>query len=183
MIYRVNHNIEGDYIGINKDVFKYLNADEAGFAMLHSLLKKTNPKFYQKHCNNNINDIELVRNSFFEKDKIKWEMGNKFTNIDNYSLLDPNLSLLSKGVLFYMLTKSNNWQFYISTMAKDMQISPQRVNKAIEELISNKYLTRKKIKRGNINCYDFTVYELPYGFELNFKEVKNDENNIQNEQK
>jgi DNA-directed RNA polymerase subunit N (RpoN/RPB10) len=81
-----------------------------------------------------------------------------------------------------MLSKSDNWQFYISKIAEDTQLSQEQVNKAIDELVANKYLTKKKVINGKKFYYEFNVYEVPFGFELNFKEVMNNENNIPNKQ-
>lgn len=187
MIYRVNHISKKGYQTVNKDIFKYLNGEEAGFAILYKSFKKVNPKYYdnffKKFCNNDANTIRLVGDLYLEKSKIKWEMGNQTFNIDNYAIFDPNLSLTAKGILFYMLTKSNEWKFYIYKIAEDTQLSQAQVNEAIDELIANKYLTKKKVINGKKFYYDFSVYEVPYGFELDLKEVKVNENNIQNKQK
>lgn len=182
MIYRVNH-VDSPF-EFKNDAFKYLNAEEIGInLLLFYLKKKKKERYFFNFCNENDKDkVMEVYKSYIDKKKLKKEISDKSTIIDTYFISDPNLSLLSKGILLYMLTKPNNWQFYISTIAKDTHVSPQKVNKAIEELTANKYLTRKKIKRGHIKCYDFTVYEVPYGFELDLKEVNNNENNIPNKQ-
>ncbi|MGB9680553.1 MAG: hypothetical protein ACPL3A_11400 [Thermoanaerobacteraceae bacterium] len=58
----------------------------------------------------------------------------------------------------------------------------EQFNKTIDELIKNKYLTKKKVREGKKFYYDFNVFEVPFSFKINFKDVKSNENNIQNKQ-
>ena len=86
-----------------------------------------------------------------------------FTQIANAALTDRALSLKAKGLLAYMLSKPDNWQFYVKVMASELKEGKDTVAKILRELISNEYVKREQLRHGGkLRGYQYTVYQSPY---------------------
>jgi DNA-binding MarR family transcriptional regulator len=168
-IYRVHHNTPGNYIAVPKKVLDLEPAEIGIFliAVMRAELGLENHfEYIFDHCNSKYAEIQTALNSLIQKSKtIDWvkeankkEKYNKIY-IDKYPIFDKNLSLTAKGVLFYMLTKTDGWQFYITEMAKSLHTDTKTINKALDELEENGYIKREPIP--GTKKYKFTVYEVP----------------------
>jgi predicted transcriptional regulator len=75
---------------------------------------------------------------------------------------DNNLSALAKGILLYMLSKNDDWQFYESEIKAHFTDGIKIISKGIQELIDKKYIFREKIKNSKGQfMYDYDIYEKP----------------------
>jgi len=63
---------------------------------------------------------------------------------------DTELSFRAKGVLGYMRSKPNGWQFSSERIAEDSDDGRRVVLSALNELIANGYISRKKLGSGRV---------------------------------
>lgn len=87
-----------------------------------------------------------------------------FTQIVNAMLCDPNLSLKAKGLLGYMLSKPQDWQFNIRAISGEIRESKNTVQKILVELSELGYVHRSSNRddRGRITSWEYTVYQSPH---------------------
>lgn len=87
---------------------------------------------------------------------------NNFTQIDNNLINDNSISCGAKGVLFYLLSKENSWQFYELDITNHFNDTLASIRKHIKELTNAKYITRIKTKdvKGKF-IYIYNIYENP----------------------
>jgi len=64
---------------------------------------------------------------------------------------DPKLSFKAKGVFAYMTEKRGKWDFSCERIAKFSSDGKKAVMSAINELIENGYVNRKKLGNGRMN--------------------------------
>ncbi|NNG66151.1 MarR family transcriptional regulator [Caldanaerobacter subterraneus] len=169
-INRVHHNIPENYLAAPKKVLD-LEPDEIGLYLIVGMRAKLNLEnhfeYIFDHSSSKYAEIQKAFDGLIEKSKnIDWvkesNQKGKFSKfyIDKYPIFDRNLSLTAKGVLFYMLTKTEGWQFYITEMAKSLHTNTKTINKALDELEENGYLKREPIP--GTKKYKFTIYEVPH---------------------
>jgi hypothetical protein len=88
---------------------------------------------------------------------------NPYVQIDKTALNDTRLSWKAKGLLAYMLSKTDNYQFYVSELTKHSKDGKDSTKRAIDELIKFGYMERKekpKVK-GKFVGYDYILHEEP----------------------
>lgn len=86
-----------------------------------------------------------------------------YTQMSNVHLNDKNLSLKSKGLLSFMLTKPNDWNFSVMGLVSQLKESKTSIMSSINELIDLKYTKRSQSKlQGRFSSCDYDVYEVPY---------------------
>lgn len=96
---------------------------------------------------------------------------NKFTQISNTALEDPNLTWRAKGIYSYMLSRKDGWKFASKRIAQCARAEKKRkgateyeqssrdiVLDTVNELIENKYMCRQKLKSGD---YDYYLFNSP----------------------
>ena len=78
------------------------------------------------------------------------------------TLYDKNLSLKAKGLLCFILSKPDDWQIYVRSLAAELMESKNTVGSIINELIEKGYCVRSERNReksGAYNGYDYMVFE------------------------
>ncbi|MGJ7044632.1 hypothetical protein [Thermoanaerobacterium thermosulfurigenes] len=81
-----------------------------------------------------------------------------FTQLDKGFIFDDRLSLNAKGILFYMLSKPNYWQFYVTEIKKDLDVSRKLIWAGLDELEKYGYIKKKMVnKRKN----QYIIFEKP----------------------
>tara|TARA_R110000787_G_scaffold229259_7_gene336833 strand:+ start:1830 stop:2651 length:822 start_codon:yes stop_codon:yes gene_type:complete len=87
-----------------------------------------------------------------------------YTLMSNIHLNDKKLSLKAKGLLSFMLTKPNNWDFSVMGLVSQVKESKTGVMSSMTELIDLKYVKRfqQKSVKGTFSSCDYDVYEKPY---------------------
>ena len=86
-----------------------------------------------------------------------------FSRIQNETLRDERLSTAARGLLVYMLSMSDDWEFNVAQLAKSQKLSRPRVIALVKELETAGYITieKKREKRGQFSGSVWTVREIP----------------------
>jgi transcription initiation factor IIE alpha subunit len=84
-----------------------------------------------------------------------------FVQVDKSFIDDNKLSAGAKGVLLYMLSKSDDWQFYETEICNHFSDSIKTIKKYIKELIDNKYIYRERKQKSDTKrfYYEYEIYE------------------------
>lgn len=95
--------------------------------------------------------------------QVRVEKKNKYTQIDNKLIRDRNLSLKARGLLIYMLSLPDDWDYSISGLSTECKEGKSSIRSAIDELIEHRYITRSLVrgKNGLLGGYEYVVYEEP----------------------
>lgn len=85
----------------------------------------------------------------------------RFTQVDNRFINDPEISAKAKGILLYLLSKPNDWKVYEVDVIKHMKDGRDSIRSGIKELVSNGYIHREQSfdERGKFAGYQYSVYE------------------------
>lgn len=87
---------------------------------------------------------------------------NQFSIIDRTAAEDPKLSFKAKGIMFYLLTKPDDWQLRVSDLVKRSTTGRDAVYSGIQELRDAGYITMEIIRvDGKFKKVRYTVYENP----------------------
>lgn len=87
-----------------------------------------------------------------------------YTTMSNYHLRDKNLSLKAKGLLSWMLSNNNDWDYSIAGIVACCKEGETTVNTALRELQEYGYVKIIKVKPNKDNNrihYEYNVYERP----------------------
>ena len=86
-----------------------------------------------------------------------------YTVMSNYHLQDKKLSLKAKGLLSYMLSLPNDWDYSLKGLTVGCKDGLDSVRTAVLELEEHGYVRRQKVRnaKGQIIDYDYQVYESP----------------------
>jgi uncharacterized phage protein (TIGR02220 family) len=87
------------------------------------------------------------------------QMTNKVIDRNNPNKLSPE----AVGILFYMLSNKDDWQFYEQEIAEHFNCGITKIRSGIKELINNGYIVRKlkQGEHGRFTGYDYYIYEEP----------------------
>lgn len=86
---------------------------------------------------------------------------DNFVQIDNELLRNKNLSLTARGLMAFMLTYKDDWNFSISFLERETNTKRGKLRTAIEELIGAGYVVyQRKCGGGEIKVL-FDVFEEP----------------------
>ena len=93
------------------------------------------------------------------------EKTKNYTVMSNYHLKDKRLSFKAKGLLSYMLSLPDTWDFSLNGSSSASKDNITSIRSALKELQELKYLEVKKLmpnqtKSGRIE-YEYVVYEYP----------------------
>lgn len=96
----------------------------------------------------------------------KIEKNKNYTVMSNYHLRDKNLSLKAKGLLSFMLSLPEDWDYSINGLVSICKEEETAIKSALKELKINKYLKINKLypnqtKTGKIE-YEYVIYEEPF---------------------
>lgn len=94
---------------------------------------------------------------------IRVEKTKNYTVMSNYHLQDKNISLKAKGLLSYMLSLPEYWEYSIAGLAAICKEGPDCIRTTIKELENAGYITRsrERTENGQLGGIDYTVREHP----------------------
>ena len=86
-----------------------------------------------------------------------------YTVMSNHHLQDRRLSLKAKGLLSYMLSLPDDWDYSLKGLTIGCKDGLDSVRTAVLELEEHGYVRRQKVRnaKGQIIDYDYQVYESP----------------------
>lgn len=83
--------------------------------------------------------------------------------MSNYHLRDKNLTLKAKGLLSWMLSNTDGWDYSVSGIVGIMKENRDAINSALTELEDYGYLTRRKIRDGGkFGGVEYLITEKPF---------------------
>ena len=128
----------------------------------------------------------------------KVKKNKNYTTMSNYHLQNKNLSLKAKGLLSYMLSLPNDWDYSISGLVANCRESKTSIRTALNELKEHGYLVIEKLYPNQTKSkkieYSYNIYEEPKiktlskkqdteNLYLDFQEVENNTQQNTNIQK
>jgi len=114
--------------------------------------------------------------------KVNNKIKENFTTIPNSVIRNKTLSDRARFLFCYMASMPNDWQFYQSAMAKELNYSKDTLRKYMEELLTTGYLIREQRReKGKFDSYDYTINFSPCM--ENTDTVKNGSGKIPNREK
>ena len=92
----------------------------------------------------------------------KIEKQKNYTVMSNYHLQDKNLSYKAKGLLSFMLSLPEDWDYSLNGLVAVSKESKKAIRNIINELIENGYVVREQ-GRGEKGYYkyDYIIREIP----------------------
>lgn len=93
----------------------------------------------------------------------KSKLNGNFSILPNDIVNSENLSLKSKGLLWYLLSKPEDWQVNVADIENNSIDGKASVKAGIIELENNGYIVKEKHrkKNGNFDGWDYFVYDSP----------------------
>ena len=103
---------------------------------------------------------------------------SNYTVMSNYHLRDKYLSYKAKGLLSFMLSLPDDWDYSMNGLVAVSKENIKAIRSTIKELEDNHYLIRNKIHadKGKYD-YEYLIYEYPYTH-LGYTEEENTVNGI-----
>ena len=100
----------------------------------------------------------------------KIEKNSNYTVMSNYHLRDRNLSYKAKGLLSFMLSLPENWDYSLAGLCSISKEGRDGIRSILKELQEHHYLEIEKVRgdKGYFE-YNYLIYEVPH-----FLEVEND---------
>ena len=94
---------------------------------------------------------------------IRIEKTRDYTVMANHHLRNKALSLKAKGLLSYMLSLPEDWNYTLSGLATSCKDGLDSVRQAVSELETHGYVVRSRIRdaRGRLRDTEYVVYESP----------------------
>ena len=88
---------------------------------------------------------------------------NNYTIMSNHHLTDPNLSLKAKGLMSYMLSRPDNWDFTIEGLARQNMEGVDAIARIIREVEARGYVVRSRTrnKAGKFTDMEYSILECP----------------------
>ncbi len=133
------------------------------------MLKKLNlkfdnfkPKYYNPRKTRQKNVEKEVKNMpIFRINKTK-----NYTVMSNHHLRDKKLSFKAKGLLSYMLSLPDTWDYSLKGLCSVSKDNETSIKSALKELKEHNYLKVNKLmpnktKSGRIE-YEYVIFEYPY---------------------
>ena len=95
--------------------------------------------------------------------RVPKDKDHPYVRVDKEYLYNKNLSLKVKGLFTFILSKPNDWQIYVSALAKELKEGRGSIGKSIQELQDAGYIKRERETdhRGRWNGYRYRIYERP----------------------
>ena len=91
------------------------------------------------------------------------EKTKDYVTMCNYHLRDKNLSLKAKGLLSWMLSNKDDWDYTVAGIVANVKESRDAVNSALCELEDYGYLTRRQIRDGGkFGDMEYLITEKPF---------------------
>ena len=103
----------------------------------------------------------------------KIEKTKDYTIMSNYHLRDKSLSYKSKGLLSFMLSLPEDWDYSLNGLVAISKESRDGIRSILKELQEQHYLEIEKYRNDKgLFEYNYLIYEIPHYIKLN-KEVIN----------
>lgn len=98
------------------------------------------------------------------------EKNNNYTVMANYHLRDKELSFKAKGLLSYMLSLPEDWDYSLNGLASVSKEGIKAIKNIIGELKEQGYLKINKIRKENGQYqYEYLIREIPEGIEPEYQ--------------
>ena len=87
-----------------------------------------------------------------------------FTVMSNHHLKNKDLSLRSKGLLSFMLSLPEDWDYSLKGLATLNKEGIDAIRSAINELEAFGYIERSRVRneKGQLGENEYIIHELPY---------------------
>lgn len=83
--------------------------------------------------------------------------------MSNHHLRDKNLSYKAKGLLSFMLSLPEDWDYSMNGLESISKESIKAIRNILQELEENKYLIRTRMQDNEGKFYyDYSIYEIPF---------------------
>ena len=107
----------------------------------------------------------------------KIEKNNNYTVMSNYHLRDKNLSYKAKGLLSFMLSLPDNWDYSLAGLCSISKESRDGIRSILKELQEYHYVEIEKVKgdKGYFE-YNYLIYEIPHFINLEKEDNPDTEN-------
>ena len=92
----------------------------------------------------------------------KIHKNKNYTIMSNYHLQDKNLTLKAKGLLSYMLSLPENWDYSLMGLSAICKEGIRAIRNIIQELEKYKYIKRVEERKNGQYKYNYEIYEKPY---------------------
>lgn len=91
------------------------------------------------------------------------EKNNNYTVMSNYHLRDKKLTFKAKGMLSFMLSLPDDWDYSLNGLCSVSKEGITSIRSTLNELEKTKYLKIKKVKDSKgLFEYEYYIYEYPY---------------------
>ncbi len=103
----------------------------------------------------------------------KIEKNKNYTVMSNYHLRDRDLSYKAKGLLSFMLSLPEDWDYSLAGLCSISKESRDRIRSILKELQEHHYVEIEKVRgdKGYFE-YNYLIYEIPH-----FIDLENEQNN------
>ncbi len=93
---------------------------------------------------------------------------NNYTVMSNHHLLNPALSLKAKGLMSYMLSRPDDWDFTIDGLARLNKEGTDAIGRILRELEAQGYIMRNRVrnKSGQFIDLEYSILERPQDMTL-----------------
>ena len=97
----------------------------------------------------------------------KIEKNSNYTVMSNYHLRDRDLSYKAKGLLSFMLSLPEDWDYSLAGLCSISKESKDGIRSILKELQEHRYLEIEKVRgeKGYFE-YNYLIYEMPYSINL-----------------
>jgi len=94
---------------------------------------------------------------------IRVEKTKNYTVMSNHHLRNKNLSLKTKGLLSFMLSLPDDWDYTTKGLANICKEGVDSISTSLKELEAEGYLVRKRARndKGVLGKMEYTIYERP----------------------
>ena len=98
------------------------------------------------------------------------EKNNNYTVMANYHLRDKELSFKAKGLLSYMLSLPEDWDYSLNGLASVSKEGIKAIKNIITELKEKGYLKINRLRKENGQYqYEYLIREIPEGIEPEYQ--------------
>ena len=98
-----------------------------------------------------------------EKGILKNSEYKNFTAVPNVLINNISMSCQARFLYIYMLSKPNNWKFYLNDLSKSLGMSIDTLRKYMKELIEQGWITRNKQEHDEISKkFDAVSYKVNF---------------------
>ena len=88
---------------------------------------------------------------------------NNYTNVSNQVIRDERLSWKARGIFVYLWSQADNWQFYVSEVAKHATDGRESLQNGLKELEEFGYLkrTNRQNNGGKFSGMEWILSDIP----------------------